>query len=399
MKLLFILTHLLIFTLVTNCLNKDEYKNPLDQTNPVGLLLGLFVPRYAIATAASAKPLSFRVSGGNLFLLAAFGYPTVYESTDGITFQGKIFELPNCVTVIRTEFVHCKVISISKFNSTYYAIAVKQTGISINTAPFATISESVFYFASGSSLESLSFQPISNSNFKSTNPQYSDIRSAASSAGFAIYFKPSSDSGAVCGTANSGGTWSCITNPSGIYEGFLENLNGTLTYDRYYRWVGGAFASTGVTGWWSARSAIHIGGRTILAQGNDIQYTSTDPSVWSTPIATTASTINSNNLSGTFIYFGTLSGSLRAINREYNPYNPDTFIQFSSTDNGANWSRVGSLSFSDPDMTRDIYYSDPIIFNEKYYLRVQGRNASYALFIKYFTSVDLVNWTEFFPVR
>ena len=397
MKLLFILTHLLIFTLVTNCLNKDEYKNPLDQTNPVGLLLGLFVPRYAIATAASAKPLSFRVSGGNLFLLAAFGYPTVYESGDGITFLRKVYELPNCVPVIKTEFVHCKVISISKFNSTYYAIAIKQTGISITTAPFSTISESVFYIASGSSLDSLSFQPISNSNFKSTNPQYSDIRSAASSAGFAIYFKPSSDSGVVCGTANSGGTWSCITNPSGnIYEGFLENLSSTLTYDRYYRWVGGAFASTGVTGLGNAHSAIYIGGRTILANGSTMNYTSTDPSVWSTPIVTTASTINSNNSSGTFNYFGTLSGSLRAINRAYNP---DTFIQFSSTDNGANWSRVGSLSFSDPDLTNEIGYSEPIIFNNKYYLRVQGFNASRAFFIKYFTSVDLVNWTEFFPVR
>lgn len=113
-------------------------------------------------------PRNFKVSDGALFGLSSSD--CVITSTDGNTFSKRVFALPNCTPVSGSSFTRCEINGIAKSGSTIYAIGIKQVGTTSGSGSSTseTVTETKFYFASGSSLENLNFSEISDSNFSSS---------------------------------------------------------------------------------------------------------------------------------------------------------------------------------------------------------------------------------------
>jgi hypothetical protein len=371
-------------------------------SDPIRDLRGLLGPSafsvlsFGSDSVATGPPLHMRVSDGSLFFIAAYDFASIYESTDGVTFSKKIFNLPNCTTVRADSFAVCRIIGISKHNGVYQAIGVKQTG---SSKPSRSVSSSIFYYAKGSSLDNLAFSEITDSNLSSTEVLFSGVESASNSLGFALYLKFNDSLGKICGLGSNANSWQCITNPSGnIYEGFVANLNGTLTYDRYYRWNGAAFTDTTVARPGNSSSAFYSSGRTLIATNTNITFTNTDPGAWTNPITTTLSTISGGISNGSYFFLGNLGGSLRAVGEVYDSNTKTTTLyHFSSPDNGASWSNLGAISIPNSGIVNDVGLSQPVIFLGNFYIRIQGRDSSNVFTVKYYKSQNMSNWTEFTP--
>jgi len=335
-------------------------------------------------SSSSSKPVLFRASGGNLYILGESD--TVFESTDGTNFSSKKFTLPDCTS---SSSITCEIIAISKSGSTVYALGAKQT------TSGGSVTGTTFYYASGTSLATLSFQAISDSNFTSSSNNWGVTRSAASSNGFIVYFQKDSNTNLLCGKTSSG--WTCVTNPYGSnnFGGFVENLNGTLLHDIYYRWNGTSFTATGASNAGYYPSAIYSSGRTLQGSlSGTIRYTTTDPSVWPASLSTTNSALSSNGNENVYLLGVLSSGVLPAILGT----NSNTSLKrYSSSDNGTSWTSNGNVTLpSNTGIQTNLFIPEPPItlYNGVYYISMMGNDSSNAYIKKFYKTTDFSTWTE-----
>ncbi len=390
MKIKKIALFLSAFLSIISC-RQTELKegSPSDPLRDIRGLLGPYA--FSLFSGTFGPPLNMQVSDGSLFFFSAYDSESIFETTDGINFSKKNLSLPNCSKVSGNAFVACRIVGISKHNGVYQTLGVKQSG----TSNPRTVLSSIFYYATGTSLDNLLFKEITDPNFSSTEILFNGLPSASNNQGFAIYLKSSDSLGKVCALGSGASSWVCIQNPSGNpSEGFVANLNGTLIYDRYYRWNGASFTDTTVTRTGQSRSGFYSSGRTLITTGTNIRYTSTDPSVWSQPIATSTSTITGGLSSGEYILIGSVGERLYAVGIVYD--GSGALFYFSSEDNGMNWTKLGTISIPNSEIVRNIDLSIPVIFQGNFFIRIQG-NTSSNFAVKYFKSKDMSNWTEVLP--
>ncbi|MDZ4728287.1 MAG: hypothetical protein SH817_19190 [Leptospira sp.] len=399
-KIKIILSLILSLTLL-QCRN-DELK-VIDTysalSNPTYALIYYILPGVLSTTSSGGSgtvPRGFKSSGGSLF--AVGNSLSLYESTDGNTFTKKTFTLPNCTAVNGNSngstYTDCNIVSVAKSGSTIYALALKQSGIRGENFSLSSVTDHKFYFASGATVNDLSFVEISESNLSSTYYQASNtLFSAASSNGFVFSFGTSSTTHKYCGTGNNGSSWVCAngvaTNTSS--GGVIDLLNGILVADIYYRWNGSGFTSAVTSNGGTKGSIIYSSGRTIYSSGSAIRYTATDPSTWAGANVTGETTATQSGApTGSYNWIGNFSGILKAIGSSSSS-NPTTYTAHSSSDNGSTWSSQGTISLpSGLSPSQQIGSLNNTVF-------VYGSTTSGTSTQKYFKSTDFTNWTEVVP--
>ncbi len=392
---------LILCSIAINC-RKDELESnaPDVLRNPSKGILQLLGAGYTIgfsssSSGSSSLPRGFKSSGSSLFAVGSS--PSLYESTDGTTFTKKTFTLPNCTATAGSSsgsYTDCHVVSVAKSGSTIYAIGVKQSGERGSNGSQTTVTDHKFYFASGATVNDLNFTEITDSNLTSTYYlSNSVLPSAASSNGFVFGFGVTSTTHKYCGTAN-GSNWVCRNGvaSSSSSAGAIELLNATLAADIYFRWNGSGFTTAVASNQGIKGSFIYSGGRTIYNSGNNLAYTTTDPSVWAgASLAGVTTATQTGGATGYYNWIGNFSGTLKAIGSSSSSNPPTTYTAHTSSDNGSNWSNTATIT-----IPGGLSPSNNIgSINNTVFVYAQSNSGTFTQ--KYFKSTDLTNWTEVTP--
>jgi hypothetical protein len=390
---------LLLFLFLSHCRNDelDVIKTYSPTQNPIFGLVYYILPGqgFSFSGGGSSIPRGFKSSGGALFAIGSSA--SLYESTDGNTFTKKTFTIPGCTVVngfsSGANFTECNIVTVAKSGSTIYAIGIKQSGVRGSNFSDSSVTDHKFFFGSGSTLNDLNFVEISDNNFASTRYQAGNILpSAASTNGFIFGFAVSSSAVRYCGTGNNGSSWVCQNSPStGSSAGMVELLNGTLVADIYFRWNGSGFTAAVTSNQGSKNSSIYSGGRTIYNSGNQIRFTTTDPSAWSGTSVTGETTATQTGApTSSYNWIGNFGGTMKAIGTSFNN-NVNTYTAHTSSDNGTNWSNQGTISLPGGlSLNTQIGSLNDTVF-------VYGQTTGGTFLQKYFKSTDFSNWTEITP--